>query len=428
MNLDLPYLDRQLHLRIPDENLLAVIEPNEIGEAGEAGTLIAEALASPLGPDGRAGGRGLHEFLAGAASLLVIVNDATRPTPTATMLEALSPWFGRMDVRIIVATGAHRGPTEDEYRQILGAGYEGLRRLCGAHSARDEASLVDLGKTSRGTPVILNRAVLEADRIIVTGSVEPHYFAGYTGGRKAFLPGLAAFRSIEANHRFALDPRAASLSLDANPVHLDMMEALPLVKAPVFSIMTVLDREQRPAAVTAGDLAGAFNSAVGIARRIFCVPLTERADLVISVAKFPMDIDLYQSQKAIENGALALVDGGTLLLVSSCRDGIGDKTFAELLARADSPGRVLDMMRTGYRLGYHKAAKIAELAGRARILARTELGSAILGPLFIEAVTDLQAAVDAAIASATAAKGRPAKVLVLPDGSLTVPLIEVSRT
>jgi len=241
-----------------------------------------------------------------------------------------------------VATGAHRGPTEQEYRQILGNSYEALRKLCVAHDARREEDTVDLGSTRNGTPILLNRRLFESDRIIATGSVEPHYFAGFTGGRKAFLPGVAAFRTIEANHKLALSPAARSLALEGNPVHEDMMDALPLIKAPVFSLMTVLDKDQRVAAATAGDLMGSFYAAVDIARLIFCVPVRERSDVVVSVAKFPMDIDLYQSQKAIDNGAVALKDGGTLILVSSCRDGIGDEAYAKLLAQADSPADAIE--------------------------------------------------------------------------------------
>jgi nickel-dependent lactate racemase len=400
-----------------------VIEPNETEGARPAGEILAKALSSPIGPDGGPGG-GLREFLSGARKVLIIVNDATRPTPTAAMLDAVMPALSGLEVRVLVATGAHRGPTEEEYGRILGRHFVDLRKGSSAHAARDEASMVDIGTTSRSTPVALNRLAAEAERIIVTGSVEPHYFAGYTGGRKAFLPGVAAFRTIEANHRLALDPRAASLSLETNPVHQDMVEALAFVKAPVFSIMSVLDREQRLAAAAAGDICGAFEAAVTEARRVFCVPFSQRAEVVISVAKCPMDIDLYQSQKAIDNGALALADGGTLVLVSSCRDGIGDKAYAELLARSGSPAGALELIMEGYRLGYHKAAKIAETANRARIVAKTELGAELLASMFIEASADLQAAVDAAIERVEKDTRRRAGIVYIPDGCVTVPCLE----
>ena len=152
-----------------------------------------------------------------------------------------------------------------------------------------------------------------------------------------------------------------------------MIDALTHIHAPVFALMTVLDGEQRVAAATAGDLYGSFTAAIDTARAIFCVDVPSRADVVVSVAKFPMDIDLYQSQKAIDNGALALKDGGTLILVSSCRDGIGDEAYADLLASTTSPAEALRTISEGYKLGYHKAAKMAEVSARATVTAKTEL-------------------------------------------------------
>jgi nickel-dependent lactate racemase len=320
-----------------------------------------------------------------------------------------------------VATGAHRGPTEEEYRQILGELYDKLRGRCVHHDSRKDEDMADLGATRNGTPILLNKRLFQADRIIATGSVEPHYFAGFTGGRKAFLPGIAAYKTIEANHKLALSPAASSLALEGNPVHEDMMDALPLIKAPVFSFMTVLDKEQRVAAAAAGDLMASFYAAVETARKIFCVTLQEKADIVVSVAKFPMDIDLYQSQKAIDNGAAALKDGGTLILVSSCRDGIGDEAYAALLASAKTPAKALARIDEGYKLGYHKAAKMAGVSARAVIKAVTELPAERLASMFIAAAPTPQAALDEALERAKARGIAVPRILVLPDGCVTVP-------
>ncbi|MDR1898592.1 MAG: nickel-dependent lactate racemase, partial [Treponema sp.] len=396
MKITLPYLDRTFSLEFPDENLLAVAEPNEperrTPEERSPDRILRDALARPYGPAGpAAAGRpavGLGEFLTGGKRVLIIINDATRPTPTEAILRALVPVFERAGLRaesltFLTAAGAHRPPTEEEYRQILGGFYDRCRPRCFHHDAKKDEDMADLGTTRNGTPILLNKRLFEADRIIATGSVEPHYFAGFTGGRKAFLPGIAAYRTIEANHKQALSPKARSLALEGNPVHEDMMDALPLIKAPVFSFMTVLDKEQRTAAAAAGDLMASFYAAAETARSIFCVSVPAKADIVVSAAKFPMDIDLYQSQKAIDNGALALKDGGTLILVSSCRDGIGDEAYAKLLAQASSPADAIERIRRGYKLGFHKAAKMAEVSGRAEITAVTELPPERLKSMFI---------------------------------------------
>ncbi|MDR2402416.1 MAG: nickel-dependent lactate racemase [Spirochaetaceae bacterium] len=427
MKIELPYLDYMFPLEFPDENLLALAEPNEFAPAGGPEEILGAALSHPFGREdvGPAAGPDLGEFLRGAKDTLVIINDATRPTPTEAIIRALLPLAEEAGcggtLRFLVATGAHRPPTEAEYRQILGSLYEDLRPRCTHHDSRNEADLVDLGTTRNGTPISLNRSIFDAGRIIVTGSVEPHYFAGFTGGRKAFLPGVAGYKTIEANHKQALSPAARSLALDGNPVHEDMMDALSLIKTPVFSVMTVLDKEQRVAAATAGDILGSFYRAAEIARRIFCVPVPAKADIVVSVAKFPMDIDLYQSQKAIDNGALALKDGGVLILVSSCRDGIGDEAYAKLLARAASPVDALERIRAEYRLGYHKAAKMAAVSRRATVKAVTELPPERLRRMFIQAAGSPQEALDEALRQAPARGFSAPRILILPDGCVTVP-------
>jgi nickel-dependent lactate racemase len=428
MKIEVPYYKKNFPLEFPDENLLAIAEPNEFRD-GEAGGGIEEILGKALDkPFGAGGLPGLPfgDFLAGGKRVLMVINDATRPTPTEAILRGLLPILKKTglageSLSLLVATGAHRAPTEDEYRQILGAFYDELRPRCFHHDARKEQDMINLGDTRNGTPMILNKLLFEADRIIATGSVEPHYFAGFTGGRKAFLPGVAAYRTIEANHKLALSPKARSLALEGNPVHEDMMDALALIKAPVFSVMTVLDKEQGVAAVSAGDLMGSFYAAVEIARKIFCVAVPAPADIVVSVAKFPMDIDLYQSQKAIDNGSAALKDGGTLILVSSCRDGIGDEAYAKLLAESSSPAAAIERISAGYKLGYHKAAKMAEVSGRASVMAVSELSAERLASMFIEKAASPQEALDKALAAAKA-KGNPCpKILVLPDGCVTVP-------
>ena len=414
MRLGIPYLDRELELDIPKENLLAVAEPNEaMGEARTPGELVRNAVARPIG------GPPIATFLAVSRRLLVIVNDATRPTPTSAILDAVGDELEARDARFLVATGAHRGPTEDEYRQILGRHYERFRSRIEAHDARDRANLVDLGRTRNGTPILLNRALLDADHVVATGSVEPHYFAGYTGGRKAFLPGVAGFETVEANHKLALDPRARALALADNPVSQDMDDALKLLTAHVFSIMTVLDKRQGLADCFAGDIRASFASAVEKANAIFAVRLPATADIVISVAKHPMDIDLYQAQKAIDNGSLALADGGVLILVASCRDGVGDRAYIELLGSSSGPAEAMARIKEGYRLGYHKAAKIAQVASRASMRAISELDAATLEKAFIAKRGSLQGALDEALAE----KGPGARVTVLLDGTVTVPLI-----
>ena len=420
-HITLPYLQENLSLEVAKSNLLGVFEPNDLTTSDKG--IITEALKNPVGSES------LDAFLEGAKSVLIIINDATRPTPTPAMLEALLPYLEKHQIAdsritILIATGAHRGATENEFGQLLGKFAPRLQKCCVSHDARQTEDLVHLGDTRNGTPIILNKRLFASERIIVTGSVEPHYFAGFTGGRKAFLPGVASYETITENHKLALSNKAHSLALKGNPVHEDMMDALPHIKAPVFSLMTVLDKEQKVASATSGDLIEAFHAAVKVAKEIFCVDIPQKADVVISVAKFPMDINLYQSQKAIDNGALATKDGGTLILVSSCREGLGDEEFAKLLSGEDTPEKAIHKIEQGYKLGYHKAAKMAAISQRMQVQGLTLLEDATLTSLFIEPVHNLQEAVDRALERARKNGVPEPKLLVLPDGCVTVPNIQ----
>lgn len=357
--------------------------------------------------------------------LLVLVNDATRPTPTSKVLKELHPVLkDHPNVKFLIATGAHRGPTEDELRYIFGDFLEDFRNNIYVHDARKDEDMVYLGKSSNGTEMYLNRLVTETKNILVIGSVEPHYFAGYTGGRKSFLPGVAAYRTIEMNHMHALSDKAAPLALESNPVAEDMEDAMKVLKdLRVFSIQTVLTAEHGLYAMIAGDLKLSFDLAVKRANEVFCTPCNRRGNIVLAVAPYPMDIDLYQSQKALENGKLALENGGIIILVSKCRDGIGDDTFLKLLCCAQTSEDVMQKIAEGYKLGYHKAAKMVQIGMHAQMWAVSDLDTDTLKMARLKPHTDLQETFDKAIA-ATRAAGKEPYAVILPQGSLTVPLLK----
>jgi nickel-dependent lactate racemase len=364
-------------------------------------------------------------FALKSEKLLVIVNDATRPTPTSTVLKELYPYLKHHpDLKFLIATGAHRAPTEDELRYIFGELLDDFRSMIHVHDARKDEEMVYLGKSSNGTEMYLNRLVTETKNILVIGSVEPHYFAGYTGGRKSFLPGVASYKTIEMNHMHALSDKAAPLSLKGNPVAEDMEDAMKLLNdLHIFSIQTVLTANHGLYAMVAGDLRLSFELAVKKANEVFCAPCRRKGNIVLTVAPYPMDIDLYQSQKALENGKLALEKDGIIILVSKCRDGIGDDTFLKLLCCAQTSEDVMQKIAEGYKLGYHKAAKMVQIGMHAQMWAVSDLDIDTLEMAKLKPHTDLQETFDKAIA-AIRAKGKEPYAVILPQGSLTVPLIK----
>ena len=413
MKIDIPYgKDEKVNIEIDDKLVSGLVEPNDVNIPDEADT-IQTAVSNAINS------KSLKEFLSDAKDVLFIINDATRPTPTKKVLEIIYDDIKDIDSKFIIATGCHRAPTEEEYIQIFGNHYETFKDRIYDHDARKDEDMVYLGNSKNGTEMYVNKLGVEAHKVVIIGSVEPHYFAGYTGGRKAFLPGIASFKTIEQNHKLALKPEAKSLALDGNPVHEDMIDALNTVKNEIFSIMTVLDKNHKIYAATAGHINDSFLAAIDKANEVFAVKVKEKADIVVSVVKFPGDIDLYQSQKGIDNAKLALKDKGILILVSKCRMGVGEESFVKLLSSCNSPEETLKKIEGEYKLGYHKAAKMAEIGLWAETWGVTDLDPEVLESIFIKPFNSIQAALDSAIKQ----KGENAKVLFLLDGGLTVPLL-----
>lgn len=397
---------------IPDPNYIGTFYPKDV-ECGDPDEVIGRSIDNPIGYGSMA------EFLEGGEDIVFIVNDGTRPTPTAKVLDALSKRMDLRSARYLIATGTHRDMTPEEYSMVFGSHYEELKDRIFCHDARN-SECVNLGTSKNGTPMEVNRMAVDADRLVIITSVEPHYFAGYTGGRKSFLPGVASYRTVTENHKLAMSQAAQSLALEGNPVHEDMMDALEVVKGKrIFSIQVVLDRHQNIYKAESGDLNAAFDAAIGWANEVFLVPIPEKADVVVSVAPYPMDVDLYQSQKALDNGKWALKDGGKIIMVSKCREGIGSDTFLKQLSTSSDPNQVLENLKSEYKLGYHKAAKMAEIATWASIWAVTDLDPEILRNANITPFPSVQAAVDAALE-----ENPSARFLVLMDGSVTIPRVE----
>ncbi len=413
MKIDVPYdKDGSMSAVIDDDINVNFLEANDV-QIGDEDKNIQAAINAPINS------RDFKEFLNDAKKVLVIVNDATRPTPTKKILEFIFDDLKQTDFNFIIATGAHRGPSQEEYLQIFGSFYEKVKDRIIVHDARVDEDMVYLGDSSNGTQMYVNKAGVEADKIIIISSVEPHYFAGYTGGRKSFLPGIAGYKTIEQNHKLALVPEAKSLALEGNPVHEDMMDAIKTVKQEIFSIMTVLDKSHKVYATCCGHINDSFHAAIDKSNEVFAAPLKEKADIVVSIVKFPQDIDLYQAQKGIDNAKLALKKDGIMILVAKCRCGIGGKAFADLLGSSDTPKAALETIEKGYVLGYHKAAKMAEIGLWAQMWAVTDVEPDIISKLFIKPFSDLQTAIDQAINE----KGKDASVLFLMDGGLIVPQV-----
>jgi nickel-dependent lactate racemase len=412
IHLTLPYGDTLLPLTLPEENFGELLQPPAV-QAVSFREGLGQALDHPLETTG------LEEFLRDGRSLILVINDETRPTPTGRVLESLYPMISARLKKVLVATGTHGKGSEDGMGRILGEFWPRLRPITVFHDCRREREMVYLGETSRGTPVRINQEVMMADRILVVGSVEPHYFSGYTGGRKAVVPGLAAYSTIVANHSLAMDPLAGPLRLAGNPVHEDLEEALGLLTVPpVFSIMLVLTPRRDLYAAFAGSLRQTLLRAAEKADEVYTVPFRQKGDVVIAVVFPPLDRDLYQSQKPIEHAKMALKEDGIIILLMACPQGAGNEEFQRLMLETGDPEKVRHLLYGPYRLGHHRLIRnVRFLQQGGRVFGVTQLDPAFLSRTFIRPMAGLQEALDTALEI----KGKKALVHVLMDAGHFIP-------
>ena len=283
----------------------------------------------------------------------------------------------------------------------------------------DANDSVSMGITKGGTPVDVFRVVAEADRRICIGNIEYHYFAGYSGGAKAIMPGVSTPAAIQANHRNMVLDDAKVGRLIGNPVRDDLNEAIQY--CPIdFIVNVVLNEKKEIIFSVAGDYIKAHRVGCEFLDKIYKKQLQEKADIVIvSQGGAPKDINLYQTQKALANAEHAVKDGGIIILVGSCKEGFGSKIFEEWMTEADSPDDIIARIREKFVLGGHKAAAIALVQKKAKIFMVSEMDADIVKSIFMEPYTSVQEAYNDAIKEL----GQDVKVLVMPYGGSTLPVV-----
>jgi nickel-dependent lactate racemase len=351
--------------------------------------------------------------------IVLVVTDHTRPTPTRDLLELLWEKIrGRVaaeDVLLLVATGTHRPPTDQELEAMLGPYRHAFRTQI--HDC--DGDLVDVGASSRGTRILLNRSVAEADRVITIGHIGMHYYAGYSGGRKNILPGVAGRATIAANHAQLADPCSRACLYGGNPISDEMVEAAKLVPV-AFILDVVLDSDGKVAKVVIGEPEAAHAAGRAFWDKHFQVPFNEPYDVVIaSAGGHPKDINLYQAYKALYNAMRTVRDGGFVFLAAACPEGIGHRVFADWVQRSPTPEDVLALYeREGFALGGHKAVYLARDAKRASIYLRSEIDPETVRRYYMQPASDPASVLDAARETF----GRAPRVLLLPHAEDTFPV------
>ena len=411
--LSIPYGKEKFEITLAESNILDVIHPKETARHN-SNSVLSRAIEKPVDD------QTMRDFLRTKDRVLCIINDATRPTKTSAVLDAIKRDIQASSIQFLVATGAHRAPTDPELRTILGNCYGQYRNGILIHDAQDDKSLEYFGRTRYGNELWLNKALKKFRKILVIGSVEPHYFAGFTGGRKSILPGLAAYHTIERNHKFAVHPEAQPLNLVGNPIHEEMIDCVrTLDNKKIFSLQMVLDRNHNIYDAFTGSIDRTFEMAAQSAGEIYRISISAQADIVVTVAQRPFDINLYQTLKVIEHGRMALREGGILIVVSPCPEGLGPESFARLFRDRHSLETAAMNAQSCYQLGDHNATNLRNLSKQNEIWAITKIPKEVLGNAHIRSLASGQHAIDLAIKQT----GKNAKVLFMLNGSLTVPEI-----
>ncbi|HEY6872932.1 MAG TPA: nickel-dependent lactate racemase [Geobacteraceae bacterium] len=417
--MELNYGTTSFRLALPPERVGATIRAALSRAVEEPREIIGRALD--------ACGDILATFRPGER-VVIVTSDITRYTGSELYLPLLVERLNARgvrddDIEVIVALGIHRGQTSQEHRKIMGA-LSGRIRVSD-HDCDDPGKLVYLGTTANGIDVEINRRVVEADRVILTGTIGFHYFAGFGGGRKSILPGVASRKSCMASHFSVLNPgegagrnpRAATGALEGNPVHEAMVEGCAMV-SPAFILNTVLSPDKRIIAAFAGDWREAHLAGCRFYAERFSYPLDRQAELaVVSCGGFPKDINLIQAHKAMEYGSRAVKDGGVMVLLAECRDGYGNATFFDWF-RFRELGAFEAALRANYEINGQTAYSLLSKAQRFRIILVSSLPPAEVATMGMVPARTL----DEAMAKAEELLPPDYTAYVIPEGGTVLPV------
>jgi nickel-dependent lactate racemase len=420
MRVELAYGKTGLVVELPDERT-TVIEPTYLPALPDTRGALVNALRNPIGAPP------LRRLVKRGQSVAISVCDITRPMPSATVLPVVLGELAdvpRERITVLVATGTHRANSTEELETMLGRDVVRDYRIVN-HDAFDRTGLADLGRTAAGIPLWLNRHWVESDVKITTGFVEPHFFAGFSGGPKMVAPGLAGIDTVMQLHGAAMigHPDSVWGVTEGNQVH-DAIRAIARQTGVDFSVDVTINRDHGITTVYAGELFAVHRAACQVAKRTAMQHVNERFDVVLTTnSGYPLDLNLYQAVKGMSAGAQVVRDGGTIICVAECSDGIPDHgEYKRLLSSRASPRELLEMIEEpGY--SHHDQWQVqlqAQILLRARVLLKSGyLADDQVRAAHLEPVHDLQSAV----ADSMARHGPQASICVLPQGPQTIPYV-----
>lgn len=413
MVLDFGYGKGVQSVDLPDQNLIANLTANPMEHPRHGVDAVAYALNHPIG-SGK-----LSESVHPGQTVAIITSDISRPMPTwdvlpSVLAELYSAGIAKEDITLVFALGSHRKHTVEEMRHLAGSCYDEIRCV-----DSDPEDCVHLGTTSRGTPVDITRVVAEADVRICLGNIEFHYFAGYSGGAKAIMPGVSTPNAIQSNHRMMVSQDACAGKLEGNPIREDIEEAGTICGID-YIVNVVLDEHKQIVHAVAGDVTAAHRAGCAYLDQMYRKPIAQQADIVlVSQGGAPKDANLYQTQKALDNAKHAVKDGGTIILIGACPEGLGSAKFEAWLTGSQTAHEMVERIGREFELGGHKAAAIGMVLERANIDLVSEMDDDFVRSIFLTPRASAQEALNCALQK----YGPDATVIAMPYGGATLPIL-----
>ncbi len=399
-------------VELPEDNLMGVLTANTVEYDLTGEDEVERALAEPIGAPK------LEEVVKPGEKIAIVTSDITRPCPTWQIMPALlrhlyAAGVKREDITLVFALGSHRHHTPEEMQHL--AGDLAYNEITCVDSNPDDC--INLGVTKSGTPVDITRVVAEADRRICLANIEYHYFAGYSGGAKSIMPGVSNRAAIQSNHSMMVRPEAHAGRLAGNPIREDIEEAAAICGID-YIVNVVLDEHKQIIKAVAGDVTAAHRAGCAFLDTLYRKEIAKKADIVlVSQGGAPKDLNLYQTQKALDHAKHAVRDGGVIVLIGSCKEGLGEKTFQQWIEEATCPKDLIDRVQADFKLGGHKAAAIAMVLENADVYLVSEMPEELAKKCFLTPFASAQQALDAAFAKL----GPEATVLAMPYGGSTLP-------
>lgn len=418
----LPYGKTEICVRVPTRNFLGSIAPKEKAGVKDAKVEVERALKEPISS------KHLNEIVKAESKVAIVVDDATRPTPSEFMIIPLLNELKAAGIRdenlsIIFACGTHRAVKPEQAVTLLGQ--EIVNRVETISHDCKASNLVHVGTTQKhGTKVYLNRVFAEADVRILTGDICFHYYAGYGGGRKSVMPGVSGEETIKQNHAMLLDVNARTGVLEGNPVHEDMMEAARMAKVD-FTLNIVTNSKGELVKAFAGDLEQVFMEGVKLVDEMYRVEVDRRADVVVvSSGGNPADVNLFQAYKGIDNALEVVKRGGVIVLVAECPEGHGNQVFYDWMVKYGDLKAVEREIRRNFVLGGHKAYYLLKALQNHQIILVSSMPDYYATNIFR---LKTARAVNDALNEALNIAGKNARVWAIPHGNLTLPNVKTTE-